>query len=397
MARIVCAKQRAGIILHEVGFRTKLREGNNSSIREPLVRAFMAVLLVLLALVLSVYRASAQSVSPQSAIPGWHQIPNTQLAAVCKKDDATHGVVGCRAVIGTWNGGVADTKRNRLVFWGGGHNDYYGNEVYAFDLVANKMMRLTEASSPPVPCKEVQPDGRPSSRHTYDNLAYIAHADLMYAFGGGIACEKGMGSNSTWILSFETLGWKKMDTDERSNPDGSRGFAVAAYDPASRKVYLNDSYALWEYDYEKNSYLRRNSNATIDNGMTGAIDSDRRLLIVFGLGKVRAFKIGPGGNYTMQMWDHQVKGCEALQNAVYPGLAYDPDLHRIVGWAGGDSVYLFDPETKSCSSQTFPGGPGEQQENGTYGRFAYFPALHAFSLVNDWRQDAFVLRLSPSP
>jgi len=333
----------------------------------------------------------------ESTSPGWHQIPNTKLAEVCKRDDATHGVVGCRAVIGMWNGGIADTKRNRLVFWGGGHNDYYGNEVYALDLNSRKMERLTEATSPPVPCEEGQPDGHPSSRHTYDNLAYVAHADLMYAFGGGLACDKGMGSSSTWVLNLETLTWKKMDAGERRKPDGDRGFAVAAYDPMLHKVFLNDSYALWEYDYEKNSYLLRNSNATIDNGMTGAIDSERRLLILFGLGKVRAFKIGPGGNYAMQVWDNQVKRCEALRNAVYPGLAYDPDMRRIVGWAGGDAVYLFDPETKSCSSQTFPGGPGEQQENGTYGRFTYFPALRVFSLVNDWRQDAFVLRLSPSP
>jgi len=33
-----------------------------------------------------------------------------------------------------WSGGALDTKRDRLVIWGGGHADYYGNELYAFYL-----------------------------------------------------------------------------------------------------------------------------------------------------------------------------------------------------------------------------------------------------------------------
>jgi len=39
-------------------------------------------------------------------------------------------------------------------------------------------------------------------------------------------------------------------------------------------------------------------------------------------------------------------------------------------------------------------GPGNQQPNGTYGRFDYFPGLGVFALVNDWQQNAYVLRLT---
>jgi hypothetical protein len=33
-----------------------------------------------------------------------------------------------------WGGGAHDTKRDRLIVWGGGHGDYGGNELYAFDV-----------------------------------------------------------------------------------------------------------------------------------------------------------------------------------------------------------------------------------------------------------------------
>jgi hypothetical protein len=67
----------------------------------------------------------------------------------------------------------------------------------------------------------------------------------------------------------------------------------------------------------------------------------------------------------------------------------------MVGWAGGDTVYLFNPDTKSCQAVTHAGGPGAQVANGTMGRFRYFPQLKVFALVNNWNQDAYTLRLNP--
>lgn len=325
---------------------------------------------------------------------GWHALPNTKLASVCPHDDSIHGTSGCAAIIRAWGGGIADTRRNRLLIWGGGHNDYYGNEVYALELETKTMKLLVAPTTQPSPCIERQRDGHPSARHSYSNLAYMEATDTMYSFGGAPACERGMGSSATWTLDLQRLLWEEVHPAKGDQPDGSRGFAVAVYDPTNAKVYLNDSYALWEYDDVKRSYKLRNPDAKLDDGMSGALDVDHQLLVAFGFGKARAMRVGPKGNYSLQVWDHSVKGCDALQGAAYPGLAYDPDIKRIVGWAGGDSVYAFDPETKSCKELTFPNGPGEQQEHGTNGRFAYFPALHVFALVNDWQQDAYLLRLS---
>ena len=67
----------------------------------------------------------------------------------------------------------------------------------------------------------------------------------------------------------------------------------------------------------------------------------------------------------------------------------------MVGWAGGDAIYLLDLDAKACTIATYGGGPGAQNANGTMGRFRYFSSLNVFAVVNDWKQNAFTLRLSP--
>src|SRR5262249_44143633 len=63
---------------------------------------------------------------------GWTQLPNTPLQSVCPPNDSSYRFNNnCYQVIKAWSGGMADTARNRLIVWGGGHNDYYGNEIYA--------------------------------------------------------------------------------------------------------------------------------------------------------------------------------------------------------------------------------------------------------------------------
>jgi hypothetical protein len=137
--------------------------------------------------------------------------------------------------------------------------------------------------------------------------------------------------------------------------------------------------------------------------MTGAIDPKRHLFILMGglsdsdPGGIQVFNIGSGSNYAVQDWNSASSGCSALQNADYPGLAYDPVEDRIVGWAGGDTVYLFNPDTKVCTPVTYSNGPGAAQANGTNGRFRYFSTLNVFALVNDADQNSYTLRLTPPP
>src|SRR5688500_2675426 len=79
----------------------------------------------------------------------WYRFPDSKLEAVAAKTNVGGSIKGLMAA---WSGGIYDTDRERLVVWGGGHNDYAGNEVYAFgplNAAAPKWQRLTDPSVPP--------------------------------------------------------------------------------------------------------------------------------------------------------------------------------------------------------------------------------------------------------
>jgi hypothetical protein len=80
-------------------------------------------------------------------------------------------------VLGAWNGGAFASgygSSGALIVAGGGHADYYGNEVYAFDLASRRWQRLTNPyASPSFPVEDgIWPDGTPSVSHTYDQVDY---------------------------------------------------------------------------------------------------------------------------------------------------------------------------------------------------------------------------------
>jgi hypothetical protein len=61
-------------------------------------------------------------------------------------DSPWRGGVGFRAIIEAWNGAVYASRygpSGSMISFGGGHNDYFGSDVHAFDLVLRKYQLLT--------------------------------------------------------------------------------------------------------------------------------------------------------------------------------------------------------------------------------------------------------------
>jgi hypothetical protein len=304
-------------------------------------------------------------------------------------------VSGCRSVIDAWNGGVADLKRERLIIWGGGHSDYYGNEVYALDLRSLSMSRLTDPSPATNvnDCPEAYPDGRPSSRHTYGGLAYDPIHDAMFTFGGSKA-NCGTMSTAIWKFGLSTLQWSSMEPHHGNKLYYAPGI-TSDFDPNTRMIYVSDRQNFFRYNPATNTLTQRTALPNVDYHLTAVIDPQRKLfLMIGGPGQLWSIEIDPHSKRAVQDWSRRVKGCEKLLHFASPGLAYDPVQRLVVAWAGGDSVIEFDPGKMSCTEKSFSGGPGRSQEEGTGGRFRYFPSLGIFVVVNDWRQNAFYLRLS---
>jgi hypothetical protein len=358
---------------------------------------------------LSLATSSQPSVGVIPAALGWYPISGSRLMQVCpSSNQSIQGVDGCRAVIDAWNGGIADTKRNRLIIWGGGHADYYGNEVYALDLNSLAMQRLNNPS--PVDnvttCPEAYPDGAPSSRHSYGSLSHISHADRMFVFGGSKS-SCGFFSTATWTLNLGTLQWQLMNPSG-TKPQGGPG-QVSDYDPNSKLVFLHDYVSgLYAYNFETNNWKQILPDSYgIDYHMNGAIDPKRKLFIILGAsgahgGGMQVFKIGGSPSKTTP---HVDSSCNTILSSQSPGVTYDLVLDKIVVWPNfGNTVYLLDDTKWTCQAVTYPGGPPDSQQggkpsttNGTFGRFRYFPGKGIYALVNGANTDGYTLRLTLTP
>jgi len=331
-----------------------------------------------------------------AATEGWIELPNTLMNDVCPPDAA------CGAAISSWSGGIGDTARDRLIVWGGGHQDYYGNELYSLDVDLEQLVRLNDPSpyNPnPDECINTLSDGAPNSRHTYDGLTYIEHADRLFAFGGALACGGGYFGNDTWTLDLETLEWTAMDPHDGGTPEPVPGI-VSDYDPVTGAVFLHDNQRLWRYDYDDNRYTELAGDQAIDYHLTGRIDPVRREFVLVGCrdcgesarGLLR-ISIADGSDYALEDLTDVAVGCDELIAEPSPGLAWEPGSERLVGWPGGEDVFAVDLGAMECTRYTATGGPGAQQGNGTFGRWRFFPDEGVFIVVNDAGQNAWAFRL----
>jgi MYXO-CTERM domain-containing protein len=337
-----------------------------------------------LALVAATALAQSPADMPENS---WLALPNTKLDAV-QADPGMYAALqgnGFYTIVDAWNGAVLDTKRMRLVIWGGGHNDYYGNEMYAFDIATSGWSRLTDPTEDWTDCGDPNPDGTANSRHTYNGMAYLEHADRFWVSGGALNCTSGScGADITWTFDFDTASWQNMQ------PAGSHTTGCennAAYDPASQRVYFGDQAGLYSYSYDDNAWTKHNDDNLY--AMTSTVDTKRGLLVLAGSGNVYAYAIG-AGDFSQQVWS--TTGGDALVAKSSPGLAYDPTTDRVVGWAGGP-VYVLDPETKQFTSYDPPGAPAAP-EQGMFGRFRYVPTVNAFIAVTATDEDVHFYKLS---
>lgn len=106
---------------------------------------------------------------------------NVRLSDVDANAVGVRGSIGSKAVMIAWNGGVLDPDSLTMYFHGGGHNDYYGNEWYAYDIQAGAFERLNDPS--PLThyyydprfnkyCLVPDPSLAPMSTHTYDGVEF---------------------------------------------------------------------------------------------------------------------------------------------------------------------------------------------------------------------------------
>jgi hypothetical protein len=132
-----------------------------------------------------------------------------------------HGVAGFSAITEGWNSAAYASRfgaSGSMIVFGGGHNDYFGSDVHAFDLASREWRRLSDGyvrggrrdygAGARYP-DSVYPDGSPLPPHTYDYVQYDRLGNDYILFKG--QAELGRQVKAVAIphlFSLDTLRWR---------------------------------------------------------------------------------------------------------------------------------------------------------------------------------------------
>ena len=331
----------------------------------------------------------------------WSAMPGTRLTTVCPPND--FGGSGyefgdrCGNVLAAWNSGALDTKRNRLVFLGGGHEDYAGNELYALELGTRRLVRLTDPGVPiagrgatqGLECgmPAIVSGTQPNSRHTYDGVAYVEHADVLLLVGGS-CFPTGYRTRDIWAYSFTSQAWSlKLTAAQTGLYAGDDGYTTA-YDPVTELVFISDSTAVFAYDFGRN---RIDMVARLDgfNSTYGQalLVPDRRWLLLFnhGAGNLLRVDITQPTSPTVSVL--ATTGGASVVAGYFPGLTYNRDEKVVVAWPGGRNVYRLDLNDLRWSTQAIA-NPPTATANGVFERFTYSSATREYVTIVQPDDDA---------
>lgn len=357
----------------------------------------------LLVLFLGYYGSALQAAPIDDVLnnlqPGeWYAVPNSRLETTFPTP-IPEGNSGPESVMDAWSGGAYDTKRDRLIVWGGGHADYSGNEIYVFDVNSLQWSRLTEPSSN-VGGNEatgLYPDGKPRSAHTNNYIQYAESVDRFISLGLGFTYPQSYVSPYVHAFNFDTLTWdstlQPVPSDAGSIPD-----SITAYDPKTGKIWRqggrNGDFR--SYDPVTDTWSRGYGGWTyIEFYNTAAIDPNRRLMVSTGPdNSVLTWNLDSPGNPVAV----NTSGDKSIESAQAPGFVFDPVSDKFVAWNGGASVYVLDPDTwmwtKISPAPTNKIVPSSPNTRGTFGRFRYIPSKNAFILVNRTNENVYIYKLT---
>ena len=389
---------------------------------------------------------------------GWHQLPNTVMSSVClgnvsngmytdpSMTTTTNYDFNCNQII-PWSGGAIDTVNQRVIVWGGGHSDYAGNEVSALNLNGTPSWQAITTPTYPVPYVwdgnnweglqpyfvravdggQYQPGAKPSSRHTYNSLAYVPSQNSLYSFGGAVA-NGGFLSQEVWSLNFSTTTWTLVGPPYSQSP----GYPTAAYNPNTGHVIMHDkNWTLFDYNPATNTWTTLTTQYTVPDGTTAVVDPVNNLFVVvgaYGTTNNLGYPNVPTSNsiqvfpltapYAMQTWTDP--SCDLIYRD--GGLTWDSNLGLVVGYpGGGNQFYLLNTGVQPVTTPfgvvpshkcldvpismnpspvlgtdypPNPEGTSTGANLGIFGRFGYFPTFDQFAIVNDHTENAWSAQLT---
>lgn len=375
-------------------------------------------LLALFGTTLAASTARAQP-SWDDLVPGvWTVVSSNTIEDVdpCPARDCSYSAVeGQSGVINDWCGGAFAGRRGELgalVAWGGGHNGYFGSEIYAFDLATGAWARASEpydsgSGSAADDCDDdgVYPDGSACPTHTYDQIDYDPATNRLVVIGGtpDPVCG-GCVDDRIHFFDFDSGSWALGARKSTALYYGG----TTAYDGQRGLFWLLSGYAhtLSSYDPALDEWNELGAPNPANNEIDGAgvVDPVRDLYVYIdarGTGIVYAMPLA--GPYDAWI-ELQTTGDTEIQTAGAMGFDWEPLSERFVAWEDGADVYVLNPPEGDFRGEwvwaRVPPDPSNavvpiRNGNGTYSRFRYAATVNAFLLVSSTDGPVWAYRLTP--
>lgn len=332
----------------------------------------------------------------------WGTWPNSRPDSVAPA--SVGGNTGFASLTEDWGTAIYNYIRSWYALFGGGHSDYYGNEVPIFDVLGTEAWRLlTQPSNPPAINTGYASDGRPVSRHGYSNNVYAGSVDQMVCMGAGGIANNGFSTTQIDLFQFGASGepWSRGP-----NKVGglSELFCCAAYNKVTGYVWAfageSSSAPLNRYDPVAKTITTYGCQFGFYQYSVAAIDTKRNQMLFSyqGTGIYRVDLNNPNNQPVLI----STAGTGVSQSPQAPGMVYDPVNDQFICWNGGATLYTLSIPTNLTGTWqwgTIPLGAGssvtptQPPTDGCFGKFRYMDDLHAVCVWNRTNENGFFRKL----
>ncbi len=336
----------------------------------------------------------------------------------CTGNTANTAFLGnVKSVMQAQSGCANDTVNNRMICTGGGHNDYFGNQIYILDIATKTITRVTDPSGPVnqsgvTATGQINPDGTAVATHTQQGLVYIQNENAVVKWGLGIA--SGGAQTIGWWIDLNTTPptWVQKNPLPTTGSGGGGNFVLDTSRVAEELLFLDyNENIIYRYFPASDTYSQQGSAGILMiNGGTCAVWPSGKKLYCAGAKEtgggggtnhgVFTYDLSVGSTYAATDITGTLTGCNALWSQSNPGFKWNSYSSKFVGYPGvGNSVTVFDPTGTTCSTVTYSNGPSTPIADtyGIYDLFGYFPLLGGFVVVPNALDQAYMLIIDGVP
>lgn len=340
---------------------------------------------------------------------GWCKVSddvfdNVRLSDAEANSFGVKGNIGSRAVMTAWTGAALDPGTLTMYFHGGGHNDYYGNEWYSYDIQAGTFERLNDPS--PVNhyydngsgsyCRVPDPALAPSSAHTYDGVAFNQETGTIFVINQGYSAFCGAEpTNGTLISPSELVNIYEFNPSKAEVRNGlepltykNHGHHDYQYPRSAAKngiLLLGSKTEIYYYSFVDGQLTKGQrylGNASAGDGVVDMIGNE--FATYMSSGYLWTFG-GPAG------WARHFAG-DRIPNS--GGMACG--VSECLFWAGEQDVSIWErdnPTTyKTVQHTTGPTG-GDSR---VYSKLQYIPSHNVYAGVSNINQPVYLYKIAGS-